>query len=96
MEHCGPDYLFNCESCDQGKVNPVYYSTYKKVVIPTSLRWEVWERDNFTCKKCSKRRYLTVDHIIPESQGGKTELNNLQTLCKSCNSRKFNKDNAHA
>lgn len=61
---------------------------YMKVKIPTELRWAVWERDNFTCRHCGSRRSLAVDHIYPESRGGATTLDNLQTLCKRCNSRK--------
>lgn len=60
----------------------------KKTVIPTELRWEVWRRDNFTCKHCGSRHDLTVDHIIAESKGGPTTIENLQTLCRPCNSRK--------
>ena len=59
-----------------------------KLTIADKVRWAVWERDDFTCCHCGKRRYLTVDHITPESKGGLTILANLQTLCKSCNSRK--------
>ena len=59
-----------------------------KASIPTDLRWEVWERDNFTCQHCGTRRHLSIDHIIPESKGGTTVLENLQTLCKKCNSIK--------
>jgi rubredoxin len=59
-----------------------------KQPIPADLRWEVYERDNFTCRKCGARRFLSVDHIHPESRGGTLDLSNLQTLCKSCNSRK--------
>lgn len=33
-------------------------------------------------------RILELDHVYPESLGGKFELGNLQTLCNSCNSRK--------
>jgi hypothetical protein len=56
--------------------------------IPTELRWEIWERDNFQCVICGSRRHLTIDHIIPVSAGGKTKKSNLQTLCQTCNSAK--------
>lgn len=62
-----------------------------KVSIPHSLKWKVWDRDNFTCKHCGEREDLSVDHIMPESFGGTLELDNLQTLCRSCNSKKYNK-----
>ncbi len=61
---------------------------FRKAKISTNVRWEVWERDNFRCQHCGVRRYLSVDHIVPESCGGGRELSNLQTLCRSCNSRK--------
>lgn len=63
-------------------------SKYKKQPIPPEIRWAVWERDNFTCKHCGSRKNLSVDHIFPESKGGETTIENCQTLCKSCNSRK--------
>ena len=59
-----------------------------KVPIPPELRWKVWERDNFTCLHCGTRKNLSVDHILAESKGGLMVLENLQTLCKPCNSRK--------
>ncbi len=34
-----------------------------------------------------------MDHIIPESKGGKTEESNLQTLCSRCNCSKGNQHN---
>lgn len=68
-----------------------YQEPYRKEAIPPSLRWEVWEQDNFTCQICGSRQFLTIDHIIPESKGGKTEKDNLQTLCKPCNSKKGNR-----
>jgi len=61
---------------------------YKKAPIPAEIRWAVWERDNFTCRHCGSRKNLTVDHIYAESKGGELTMDNTQTLCKSCNSRK--------
>ena len=34
---------------------------------------------------------LHVDHIKPVSRGGKSVLNNLQTICEDCNCGKGNK-----
>lgn len=61
---------------------------YQKAPIPEALRWQVFERDAFTCVKCGSRRMLRADHIYPERLGGETTLSNLQTLCHICNSRK--------
>lgn len=52
------------------------------------LRWEVFETDDYACRKCGSRRALTIDHITPVSRGGNNERSNLQTLCRPCNSRK--------
>jgi len=45
----------------------------------------------FECVLCGSKKNLTIDHIKPVSKGGGDEINNLQILCKSCNSRKSNK-----
>jgi 5-methylcytosine-specific restriction endonuclease McrA len=34
---------------------------------------------------------LTLDHVIPKSQGGKNEWNNLVAACGKCNHRKANR-----
>lgn len=57
----------------------------------TSLRYTVLTRDNYKCCACGASPAkdpsveLQVDHIIPWSKGGETELDNLQTLCSKCN-----------
>ena len=39
------------------------------------------------CEICGKVA-TEVDHIVPIRKGGLNELDNLQSLCKSCHSRK--------
>jgi hypothetical protein len=63
----------------------------KKSPIPIRIRIAVWRRDGFSCRHCGSENNLTIDHIFPESKGGPAALDNLQTLCKSCNSRKGNR-----
>lgn len=53
-----------------------------------SLREEVFARSGNCCVYCGSRRELTVDHIVPVVRGGGDELDNLQVLCRSCNSAK--------
>ena len=61
--------------------------------ITEELRDMIYKRDGYKCKYCGSKDNLVIDHVIPFSKGGKTELNNLQTLCKKCNSEKGNKLN---
>ena len=54
------------------------------------LRFEVLKRDNFTCQYCGKnviddKIKIHIDHIHPESKGGKFEIDNLITSCEECN-----------
>jgi 5-methylcytosine-specific restriction endonuclease McrA len=56
-----------------------------------SLRAHVLERDHFRCRRCGAiggEAQLVVDHVVPFSAGGLTELKNLQTLCRECNAGK--------
>lgn len=43
------------------------------------------------CKHCGSKSQLEIDHIKPFSKGGKTEIDNLQLLCSSCNKSKNNR-----
>lgn len=64
--------------------------------INLRTRYLVLRRDNYSCCLCGASPAkdptveLHVDHIIPWSKGGSTELNNLQTLCRDCNLGKGN------
>lgn len=69
--------------------NPVKDSfKYKKKAIPAKLKVKVHEKHEYKCVSCGTHKDLTCDHIIPESKGGETVLDNLQTMCRSCNSSK--------
>ncbi|HAF94959.1 MAG: hypothetical protein A2X34_01905 [Elusimicrobia bacterium GWC2_51_8] len=62
------------------------------------LRFQVLNRDHFACVQCGASPAkdpsvdLHVDHVIPWSKGGKTEISNLRTLCQKCNLGKSNLD----
>ena len=62
---------------------------YERSLMTDSLRYDVLKRDNFRCTICGATAQdgvkLHIDHIFPVSKGGKTELNNLRTLCERCN-----------
>ncbi|KAF0133244.1 MAG: hypothetical protein FD145_1389 [Candidatus Saganbacteria bacterium] len=66
--------------------------------IPLSMRIRVLDRDNFRCVFCGRSPTtdigikLHIDHITPFSKGGKTTIDNLQTLCQECNLGKSNKE----
>lgn len=56
--------------------------------IPIEVRFFIYERDGYRCVQCGAVEDLTIDHIYPKSLGGAHTADNLQTLCRSCNSRK--------
>jgi len=67
----------------------------------TSTEWEDKKKKfDFKCAICGISEIellnntgmgLTLDHIIPLSKDGLNVIDNIQPLCKSCNSRKGNR-----
>jgi 5-methylcytosine-specific restriction endonuclease McrA len=53
-----------------------------------ALRKKVMRRDGYRCVRCGATEDLTLDHVIPRSKLGPDGLENLQTLCRSCNEAK--------
>ena len=66
--------------------------------VPTSSvtfsRRNIFKRDRFTCQYCGrqpKSDELTIDHVVPRSQGGASSWENCVLACVSCNHRKANR-----
>ena len=55
-------------------------------------RFEIFNRDRYTCQYCGKEtRQLTLDHIIPRYRGGQHTWENVVSACVPCNRRKAGK-----
>jgi 5-methylcytosine-specific restriction endonuclease McrA len=74
---------------------PVYHRTgetaeerSERDKMTPSLRYDILERDKFTCQSCGRTPpdvKLHVDHKIPVALGGRTVPENLHALCADCN-----------
>lgn len=64
---------------------------YSKVPL---TRRNIYKRDEYSCVYCgdSDRSQLTLDHVVPQSKGGKDTWENLVTSCSRCNSEKADLD----
>lgn len=69
-------------------------------ILTEEIRCDIFNRDGWKCNICRRsvrrdardpRHKATIDHIVPVARGGAHVYSNLQTLCKSCNSRKRDK-----
>lgn len=63
------------------------YDGWKKPV-PRLIAQAVFARDGYHCLRCGETEGLTVDHVAPQSRGGSDDMENLQSLCRSCNAIK--------
>jgi hypothetical protein len=70
----------------------------KRSPISKSLRFEIYQRENFSCFYCKTHKdalpqgvTLTLDHKVPYSDGGDDSPQNLVAACSECNSGKSNK-----
>lgn len=65
----------------------------KRKPISASLRWQVFARDNFTCRYCGAQAgqegvHLAADHVLSVADGGDNSIDNLITACQDCNGGK--------
>lgn len=55
----------------------------------TLQEWlDLCEKYDNRCLACGRKVKLTVDHIMPLIRGGTDDIDNIQPLCITCNSRK--------
>lgn len=86
--------LRDIESEISASITKSGHTRTQRSAMTNDLREAIKQRDNYTCCQCGNSVFkepnllLEVDHIIPVSKGGKTEANNLQTLCWRCNRAK--------
>ena len=65
----------------------------------TFSRRNIFRRDHFTCQYCYQQpgsEELTIDHVIPRSQGGMSTWENCVLACVDCNARKADRTPEHA
>lgn len=70
--------------------------------ISPQLRSEILERNGFTCQNCGsgpgdsdpthpgRKLSLQIDHVVPVTQGGTSDKDNLRVLCSACNQARSN------
>ena len=59
-----------------------------------AMKRKAFELQKSRCKVCGKQfkiAEMEADHITPWSEGGKTDPDNCQVLCRECNRRKSNR-----
>jgi len=84
----------------------LYYETHSDSVLATVHRYrariagvsiedfdarDVWQYWGNICAYCGSTENLTLDHIVPLSNGGAHSPDNLCVACRFCNSSKSNK-----
>lgn len=64
---------------------------YLGVRCRKSLRLAIYLRDGFMCLYCCRDLHgaaptdITLDHVVPDVDGGSNDASNLITSCRSCN-----------
>jgi hypothetical protein len=67
--------------CDAQRIDPETQRASHD--IPPRVRRAVWTRDQSRCTApgCRSTRHLDIHHIVPRSEGGMHDLENLRLLC---------------
>ncbi len=79
----------------------IVLTRYKGVPVTLApfCRRNLFRRDRHTCQYCGTRPgapELSIDHVVPRSQGGRTSWENCVLSCRRCNHKKRNRTPAQA
>lgn len=69
------------------------YERVPGVAVPFSRR-NLARRDHYMCQYCGVQPggdRITIDHVVPRSQGGPSNWTNCVVACVACNARKGNR-----
>jgi 5-methylcytosine-specific restriction endonuclease McrA len=67
-----------------------HYDRLPRTAVTFSRR-NVAKRDHYTCQYCGAQpgaESITIDHVVPRSQGGTSSWTNCVAACEACNARK--------
>jgi len=70
-------------------------TTFLYARSPVWSKRGVLRRDKHTCAYCGAKA-TTVDHLVPQSRGGRNTWLNTVAACQACNARKGNRTPAEA
>lgn len=65
-----------------------FKSPWNSRYISPEIKLQAMKKANNKCVFCNSENDLEYDHIVPISQGGKSIIENIQVLCRSCNRKK--------
>ncbi|HAK97252.1 MAG TPA: HNH endonuclease [Planctomycetes bacterium] len=94
----------DCEDLSPGDYRLTSLAPRKAIKrdVSSSQRARILARDGYTCQVCGagagepdpsdtrRRVRLRVDHVVPVSEGGSNEDDNLRALCEACNAGRSN------
>lgn len=78
--------------CGSGQVDKEHLNKEFEVLVRNKLK-----QQGYKCIYCGvdiKETY-SIDHIVPLSKGGTNEIDNIDLVCKPCNTRKGTRDKEH-